>query len=248
MIVYFTGTGNSKYLAHVMGKQLNDTVADATELIKAGKSPELYSEKPYIFVSPVYAWRIPKLFEKWIDKCTFNGNNRVYFVINCGSEIGAAEPYVKKLAARKGFDYMGTAEIVMPENYIVMFSAPPKEEDERIIGAATERAVGLCAKISSCEPLERVKSGFVGHLYSDIVNPLFYTFSIGAKKFYSTEKCISCGKCVNACMLNNISLKAGAPVWGKDCTHCMACISKCPTEAIEYGKHTKGRRRYTCPK
>ncbi|MBP9515735.1 MAG: 4Fe-4S binding protein, partial [Clostridia bacterium] len=47
------------------------------------------------------------------------------------------------------------------------------------------------------------------------------------------------------CVLNNIELKNGKPVWGKSCTHCMACINFCPTNAIEYGKHSIGLRRYT---
>ena len=36
------------------------------------------------------------------------------------------------------------------------------------------------------------------------------------------------------CPLNNIRLENGKPVWGKHCTHCMACICDCPKEAIEY--------------
>lgn len=39
-------------------------------------------------------------------------------------------------------------------------------------------------------------------------------------------------------------VKEGGPVWGKRCTHCMACICGCPAEAIEYGKRTVGKRRY----
>lgn len=39
-------------------------------------------------------------------------------------------------------------------------------------------------------------------------------------------------------------IKEGGPVWGKRCTHCMACICGCPAEAIEYGKRTVGKRRY----
>lgn len=39
--------------------------------------------------------------------------------------------------------------------------------------------------------------------------------------------------------LNNIRLENGKPVWGKHCTHCMACICDCPKEAIEYGKRAK---------
>ena len=34
---------------------------------------------------------------------------------------------------------------------------------------------------------------------------------------------------------------------GNQCTHCMACICRCPSEAIEYGKHSIGKPRYVCP-
>ena len=44
--------------------------------------------------------------------------------------------------------------------------------------------------------------------------------------------------------MNNITLRGGRPVWGKACTHCMACICYCPAEAIEYGKKSRGKPRY----
>ena len=56
--------------------------------------------------------------------------------------------------------------------------------------------------------------------------------------------CIGCGKCVELCPLNNIHLENGKPLWGKNCTHCMACICYCPKEAIEYGKKSRGKPRY----
>ena len=40
------------------------------------------------------------------------------------------------------------------------------------------------------------------------------------------------------------SLQNGKPLWGQDCTHCMACICYCPAEAIEYGKMSLGKPRY----
>ncbi len=248
MIIYFTGTGNSKYIANIMAQRLDDTAISAAELIKAGKNPSFDSQKPYIFVTPIYAWRIPRVFQNWIQKCEYSGNKKAYFVITCGDSIGTAQNYVKKFAEKRGFCYMGTAELVMPENYIVMFKAPEPQEDEGIISKAENKTAELCQKIQGEQPFDNIKNTFVGHLCSDLVNPMFYTFYIGAKKFYSTDKCISCGKCAEICMLNNIIIKDGRPVWGKDCTHCMACISRCPTEAIEYGKHTIGLRRYVCPK
>ena len=62
------------------------------------------------------------------------------------------------------------------------------------------------------------------------------------------DTCIGCGKCEKACPLNNIKLVDHRPVWGKRCTHCMACICRCPKEAIEYGKHSEGLPRYVCGK
>ena len=53
--------------------------------------------------------------------------------------------------------------------------------------------------------------------------------------------------CEKLCPLNNIELQNKEPVWGTNCTHCMACICGCPKEAIEYGRISKGKVRYQCP-
>lgn len=248
MILYFTGTGNSRFLAHQLGNLLHDTVVDATDHIQKQSHPAFQSGKPYVFVSPTYAWRLPRVFETWIRKCSFAGSDKAYYVLNCGSDIGAADEYIQKLSADIGFRHMGTAEIPMPENYIALFSAPGEAETETILNKAEKKAAAVARVIRTQQPFTPVKINALGHLTSGFVNDFFYKHIISAKKFYVTDGCISCGKCVTGCMLNNITLKDGKPVWGTECTHCMACICKCPVEAIEYGKHSKGLRRYTCPK
>ena len=89
---------------------------------------------------------------------------------------------------------------------------------------------------------------FKDRLDSGIVNDLFYLLFVHAKKFYATDACVSCRKCARVCPLDNVRLENGRPVWGKNCTHCMACICRCPTGAIEYGSHSKGKPRYVCPR
>ncbi len=245
MVVYFTGTGNSKYIAQLISNKLNDNLVDANTLIKNKEYPQFNSEFPYVFVCPTYAWQLPRIFRDWIAKCAFLGNKKAYFILTCGSDIGNAEKYIKKFAFKIGLTYMGTTDIVMPENYIVMFESNEKSEDKDIFTKATDKTLNLCEqKIAYSKPFEEVNPSFVDHLKSGIVNSSFYTFYIGARKFFATDDCISCGQCVTNCPLNNIALKEGKPIWGKNCTHCMACICKCPTEAIEYGKNTKGKRRY----
>ncbi len=244
MVIYFTGTGNSKYIAKQIAKNLKDLLTDSTKMIKEEKYPRLTSENPYIFVAPAYAWRLPRIFTEFIKKCKFEGNRKAYFVLTCGSEIGAASKYIERFASKIGFEYMGTAEIIMPKNYLVMFNPPPKEKYKEIINTASLNTVKLCKQIAEGSNFDKSKCSLIGYIESGIVNSFFYTFYIGAKKFYATDACISCRKCVENCIMNNIVLKDGKPAWGNNCTHCMACICKCPCEAIEYGKNTVGKHRY----
>ena len=145
-------------------------------------------------------------------------------------------------------NYCGCAEITMPENYIALFSTPTEEEALQIIEQAecVIDRTALCIK--NKEKLSQSEISFKDKMNSGIINNLFYPVFVHAKKFYATDDCISCGKCVNVCPLNNVRIESGKPVWGDHCTHCMACICHCPKEAIEYGKHSHGLNRYTCKK
>ena len=76
------------------------------------------------------------------------------------------------------------------------------------------------------------------------VNPIFYSFFVKANAFAASDACTGCGQCAKLCPTNNITIQNGKPVWGGDCTHCMACICRCGAEAIEYGKKSLGKPRY----
>ena len=71
-----------------------------------------------------------------------------------------------------------------------------------------------------------------------------YKCFVKADAFTASSACIGCGQCAKLCPMNNVTLKDGKPVWGRNCTHCMACICYCPVSAIEYGKKSVGQPRY----
>lgn len=248
MILYFSGTGNSEYTAGRIGKVTGDEVVNLFERIKDNDYSEMYSEQPWVIVVPTYAWRIPHIVQRWLKNTSLTGNKAIYFVMTCGGSIGNAGKYLEKLCAEKKLDYYGCAEVVMPENYIALFSTPPKEQAIQIIDAAEKVIENTAQIIQKKEKLPKSEVTFGDKMNSGIINDIFYPLFVHAKKFYVTDACISCGKCVNVCPLENVQLKDGKPVWGDACTHCMACICRCPKEAIEYGKHSKGLPRYTCPK
>lgn len=60
MILYFTGTGNSRYAARQLGKVLEDEVYPIQGDLKANREGVFDSQRPYVFVSPTYAWRLPR--------------------------------------------------------------------------------------------------------------------------------------------------------------------------------------------
>lgn len=248
MILYFSGTGNSKYAAEMIKEMIEDEVLSLNERIHARVNKKIETEKPLVFVTPVYAWRMPRLVEEWILKSKFCGNTKAYFVLTCGDSIGNAGAYLKKLCSKKKWCYMGCAEIVMPENYIAMFSAPSVKEAKRIILQADPWIQRTAELILNGKTLDKRKIRLKDRiLSSEAVNGGFYALCVKAKPFYATDNCVSCGYCTTVCPLNNIHMNKNKPEWDTKCTHCMACICKCPQKAIEYGKKTKGKERYVCP-
>ena len=132
----------------------------------------------------------------------------------------------------------------MPENYIAMFKAPEKEEAESIVKAAEPAIADAIACLKAKKPFPAPRSNLYDRFMSSAVNPIFYRFFVKAAAFQVRDACIGCGQCADRCPLNNITIRAGRPVWGNECTHCMACICYCPTKAIEYGKKSVGKPRY----
>ena len=247
MIVYFSGTGNSRYCAQMLSAELDDELTDAFRFIRDGVEAELFSERPWVFVSPTYGWQLPRVFADFLRSGSFTGCKAAYFVMSCGSEIGDAGARIEELCAEKGFEYQGVLEVVMPENYVAMFEVPDAAESAAIIDAARPVLAAGIDAIRRRERFPKRRVGVVDRLKTAMINPVFYALFVKARAFYATSACVGCGKCERGCPTHSISLRDGRPVWGDNCTHCMACICSCPAEAIEYGRISKGKPRYQCP-
>ena len=247
MIISFSGTGNSLYAARLIGGVTEDEIISANDMIKYGNSNALHSDKPYVFVCPTYAWRLPRVFERLIRDTALTGSREAYFVMTCGGETGDAARYIRKLCTEKELRFMGLKSVVMPENYIALFQVPDRETADALVRRAVPEIISAAEVIKSGRPLPEERVRLLDRLYSTVVNPFFYPFVVHARGFYATDACTGCGLCAKRCPLNNITLSPGRPAWGDRCTHCMACICRCPAQAIEYKNNSKGKPRYFCP-
>ena len=244
MILYFSGTGNSNYVAKRIADELGDALVNLNDRIKASDTSSVETGERVIIVTPTYAWRIPRVVRDWLRKTELRGAKQAWFVMTCGSEIGNADKYNREFCTEKSVACMGTAQIVMPENYIAMFSAPQADKARQIVAKAEPDIDRAIAAIQANQPFAPTRNNLYDRFMSGPVNPIFYRFFVKANAFTVSDACIGCGQCAKRCPMNNVTLKDGKPVWGKACTHCMACICYCPVSAIEYGKKSVGQPRY----
>ena len=68
MVLWFSGTGNSKYVAEKIAVAFNKDIISIFDRIKNEDYSQINSDDELIFVVPTYSWRIPKVVEKWIEK------------------------------------------------------------------------------------------------------------------------------------------------------------------------------------
>ena len=244
MILYFSATGNSEYIAKNLAGLLGDTAHNLFDVINENKKTAFSSEKPYVLCTPTYSWRIPRILQSALKNITFNGSKNMYVIMTCGDSAGNAEKYLKTDIENIKMNFLGLYPILMPENYIALFNVPESEKIDVMLKNALSSLNDASGYITHNKPFPDVKSGLLSKFLSAFVNPIFYTLIVKDKKFYVKDNCISCGICAEVCIMSNITYVDKKPVWNGNCTHCMACISKCPVSAIEYGTATKNKERY----
>ena len=218
MVLYFTGTGNSRYLARRIAEGLEMPLYDLNACIKAGDTAPVQTGRDVVLVTPTYAWRIPRVVSEWLGKTALTGAERIWFVMDCGSEIGNAAGYNRQLAAQKQLKYMGTAQIIMPENYIAMFNAPRKEQARSIVEQAEPALQKVLAQLKAGREFPPPRENLYDRLMSGPVNPVFYRFFVKADAFRATDACIGCGKCEARCPYElpiREKLKAVAAAFGE---------------------------------
>ena len=98
MVLYFTGTGNSKYIAERIATALNEDILSMNDRIKEGNTANVMTGKSMVIVVPTYAWRIPRVVLSWLQQTKFPEAKKIWFVMDCGGEIGNAAKYNQELS------------------------------------------------------------------------------------------------------------------------------------------------------
>ncbi|WP_321479712.1 EFR1 family ferrodoxin [uncultured Bacteroides sp.] len=254
MIFYFSGTGNSKWIAkQVADYQHENLVSIADEILKENTIYEytLGETEAVGFVFPIYSWAPPAIVLDFIKKLRFiNAKGHYFFyVCSCGDEVGLTQEIMNEAVSAKEWKWHAGFSVIMPNNYVSFpgFDTDPKELEERKLKNAVgevERINKRLAKHST--DLFECKKGSWAFVKSRLICPLFNKYQVTAKPFFATDDCISCGLCEKHCPMHNVKVDT-KPTWGDNCTACMACYHICPSHAIHYGKSTLKKHQYFNP-
>ena len=256
MIFYFSGCGNSKHVAETLAAGLTDQLVFIPEAARNNQYDySLQDGERLGFVFPVYSWAPPKLVMDFVKKMSVQigpstGSGTftpyVYFACTCGDECGLTEKIFREAVEQKGWQLSAGFSMKMPETYIGMpgFNLDTEEKAKQKIAEADATLKRNIPRLLAKEHFSEMIVGRFAWAKSRLINPSFNKYATDDKKYLSTDKCIHCGKCVEACPLKNITLEEGRPQWNGNCTMCMACYHHCPVNAIQYGKGTVGKGQY----
>lgn len=244
MIFYFSGTGNSRWIAEQLAVQTGDRALSIPALTGGDANSLLIGADSRVgIVFPIYAWGAPLLVERFCRRIRLEPGAYAYAVCTCGDEAGLAMRRLQRIVP-----FAAAWSFAMPNNYIPGFDVDNPALVQRKIAAASERLPAVAARILAREAEYDVRDGSGAWLKTALIRPMFNTFARRTKPFYATNDCNGCARCERDCPMRAITMEQGKPVWvRKHCAQCMACINRCPTRAIQYGAGTKTRGRYSFP-
>lgn len=241
MIYYFSGTGNSKWVAEELARRTGDEAKNlageqGTERINVS------SEERIGIVFPIYAWGAPLIAEQFCRRIQPQEGAYVYAVCTCGDEAGLAMRRFHTIVP-----YHAAWSVAMPNNYIIGFDADSPELERQKIEAAQQKLPSIAQAILSHMHVYDVHEGAGAGVKTALIRPMFNKFARGTKSFSADESCNGCGLCARICPAAAIVMENGKPAWVKrTCTQCLGCINRCPQRAIQYGAGTAKRGRYYC--
>lgn len=235
--IYFSGTGNTKYCVDkFLYYYNNDKKVESFPIEDKISIKKLKENKDILLGYPTHYSDIPIIVRNFINdnKELFKDKN-IFIIATMGAFSGDGAGCSARLLKKYGANIMGGLHVKMPDCIgDVKLLKKSLEENKQIVKNAD---------IKIKETVEKIKSGkknkdglsIINHIAGLFGQRLYFykkTYKLKNKLKIDYSKCISCGKCVALCPMNNIKMKNNKPTPQNKCTSCYRCINNCPKKAI----------------
>jgi len=251
MIFYFSGTGNTLWVARQIAKVTGDNLVNiADELRREPQTYTLSEGERLGFCFPTHGWQPPRIVRDFIRRSTFvvQPSSFIWALTTCGDSTGQTMTILNRELDRKGLKAETLFSVVMPESYVClpfMYTDSEKREAEKIANAR-QQLTHIVTTVRNCRRgVAELTRGATPRLYSYVIGCYFNKQMVTDKKFTVDEDvCVQCGLCAKVCPVDNIEGMPPAWLHNGRCTCCLACYHHCPVHAINYGSITRKRGQY----
>lgn len=247
IIFYFTGTGNSLYVAKEICNSFGqvDIVAIPQAVDRQEFDYEDYSQVG--FVIPLYFMGMPVMVKDFIDKIHIPNATYIFSVVTRAYTKGLVFTEINKSLMKQGKNLNYGKYISFPDCYIRWDQAHAEESQQKVFKKATNQLEIMKQELLG-EKMCIDKEGIIINATSSVINKIWKArLSSINKTFKVSEDCIQCGICVRTCPAKNIKLDGKVLKWDRKCQDCMACVQSCPHNAIYFNAKTKNKKRYINP-
>ena len=238
VIICFSGTGNTLFLASLIKDRLEKESLYVAEIYSIESNKEIIDLTIYdliIFSYPVYAFNTPIIFDKYLKKIKLLKNKKYYILKQSGEPLAlnnSSSRYIKRKLRKNKITLNGEYHFLFPYNIHFRYSGElVKELYEASLKLLDIFIYDLKNNITS-----KIKSNPFIYLNSLIfkiqrlggpINSYFYKIDY--------NKCVKCNKCMNNCPTNNIVKINDKYKFQNKCIMCLRCSFFCPKNAISIG-------------
>ena len=225
MIFYFTGTGNSLYVA----KELDSQPVSIPQILH--NDDLTFTADSIGIVCPIYGHEMPAMVKQFIRKATFQ-TDYLYVVLTYGKLHGGAAEIADKLLrdAGKKADYITT--VLMVDNFLPAFDM---NEQVRLNKQVENQIVSVRSAV------QRRQHGIQKAAFKDRITHKMYLRMVKNQPetvwaaYRVNDECIACGICAKVCPGGCINIENGKAAHHlENCQACMACVHACPKRAIQF--------------
>lgn len=236
-IFYFTATGNSLYIARLLG---GGEPFSIPAVLRGGE--RVFASEKIGLVFPVFCLGIPRIVRTFLQTVSLRAEY-LFAVMTCGNMAGDCGGLLQACMARNGQRLDYAERIVMPDNYLPFFDAARQRARKLDI---EEHATAIARDVAAARHGVRRGGLIVRGITraAQLFQPMLFK---ACRKFVVTDACTACGICLRVCPVRNIELVDSRPRFGRECEGCLACAHHCPSRAIQNPFERNRNERYRNP-
>lgn len=245
LMLYFSGTGNSKFIADSFSKKTGSKCFSIESNMDFRK--EILSHDTISFCYPTYGGCVPRIMREFVAKHIAELKDKK-LIIFCTQLIFSGD------GARAFMD-------LLPPNYVRViyaehFNMPNNICNAPIFSIKNGTDIEKCLHTADVKLDKVCKNIKEGKIFKRGFNKVSHALGLCQSAFWPVveeknksnvrvdNSCIHCSLCVNICPMKNLILASKGIEHHNNCIVCYRCVNACPQQAITVLLHKKPKVQY----